>query len=260
MMRKRRMATAAAQIVLDMRESGLAAELTKAGIPYTVAALDVGDILIQSTDGAATPLLVAERKSFADFAASNTDGRYREQRARLMAVRGSGVAVLYILEGTWSGHDERVFGGGRVTEGLLKRLTTRLILRYGMPVLASTNLADTARWCGVLLAQLGDDPTVFHPESGGIAESVASAMTTYTASISTTKKANKGAESTAAGMLTAVPGLGAKKVTGLLAEKSVAELATMTSAEIGALTAGSGKRLGDKLGAVIYDALHWKSS
>ena len=252
----KKMEAAAVQIVLDTRESGLATELTRAGIPYTVAALDVGDILIQS---AATPLLVAERKSFADFAASNTDGRYREQRARLMAVRGSGVAVMYIIEGVWSGHDERTFGGGRVTEGLLKRLTTRLILRYGMPVLASASLADTARWCGVLLAQLRDDLTVFHPESGGIAESVASAMTTYTASISTTKKANKGAEATAAGMLSAIPGLGAKKVTGLLAEKSVAELAVMTGGEIGALTAGSGKRLGDKMGAAIREALHWKS-
>jgi ERCC4-type nuclease len=249
--------TVLAQIVLDTRESGLAAELTRASIPFTVAALDVGDILIQTADGTATPLLVAERKSFADFAASNTDGRYREQRARLMAVRGSGVAVLYIIEGTWSGHDERTFGGGRVTEGLLKRLTTRLILRYGMPVLSSVNLADTARWCGILLAQLSDDLTVFHPESGGIAESVATAMTTYTASISTTKKANKGADSTAAGMLSAIPGLGAKKVTALLTEKSITELAGLSSAEIAALVVG-GKRLGDKIAATIFDALHWK--
>jgi hypothetical protein len=175
-----------------------------------------------------------------------------------MAVRGGGVAVLYVLEGTWTGHDERlVGGGGRVTEGLLKRLTTRLILRYGMPVLTSASLTDTARWCGILLAQLADDLTVFHPESGGIAETTTAAMAAYTASISTTKKANKGAGGTATGMLAAVPGLGAKKVSALLAEKSLAELAGLSAADLGALTVG-GKRLGDKLGTAIHEALAWK--
>jgi ERCC4-type nuclease len=38
-------------------------------VPYTTAALDVGDLLIQTVDG--DPLLVAERKSHADFVASN---------------------------------------------------------------------------------------------------------------------------------------------------------------------------------------------
>ena len=99
------------QLVLDVRERGLAAAL--AGTPFTTAALDVGDLVIQQEDG--TPLLVAERKSLADFAASNTDGRYREQRARLMAVRGSGVAVLYVVEGRWTGVDDAPVGGTRRT-------------------------------------------------------------------------------------------------------------------------------------------------
>ena len=109
------------KLILDTREARLGEALTSLGVPFLVAPLDVGDILIQSEDG--NPLLVAERKSHADFAASNQDGRYREQRARLMAVRGSGVAVLYILEGTWSATESRLVGGSRVTEGQLKRLT-----------------------------------------------------------------------------------------------------------------------------------------
>ena len=122
-------------LVLDNRERALAMELTRLAVPFVCAVLDVGDFLIQNAAGA--PLLVAERKSLADFAASNADGRYREQRARLMAVRGGGAAVVYILEGGWTGDDARLFGGGRTTEGQLRRLTTRLILRYGMPVIAA---------------------------------------------------------------------------------------------------------------------------
>jgi ERCC4-type nuclease len=220
-----------------------------------VAALDVGDILFQKADG--EPLLVVERKSHADFAASNTDGRYREQRARLMAVRGGGCAVLYILEGTWSATGTRMFGF-RTTEELLQRLTTRLILRYGMPVLASASLAETARWCRVILAQLGDDVDVFHPEDD-MAAATAAAMSTFTASLNTAKKGNKTPEGTAHAMLSAVPGLGEKRVSALLAEKSIAELVGMSVAELAALSVG-GKRIGDKLATTIASALSVRAS
>ena len=238
-------------LVLDVRERGLATELTRLGVPYTTAALDVGDLLIQTADG--EPLLVAERKSHADFAASNTDGRYREQRARLMAVRGGGVAVLYILEGLWTDAESRQWG--RVTESQLKRLTTRLLLRYGMPVLASASIADTARWCRVLLAQLTDDIAVFQPE-GDMATATAAAMTSMTAALSATKKGNKTAGGAAAAMLAGVPGLGSKRVEALLAEKSIAELAALSVSELSALVVG-GKRIGNKLASTIWDALQW---
>jgi ERCC4-type nuclease len=241
-------------LVLDIRERGLAAALTTIGVPFATASLDVGDFVIQETDG--TPLLVAERKSLADFAASNQDGRYREQRARLMAVRGGGVAVVYVLEGRWSGHDDRPVGGTRTTEGQLRRLTTRLILRYGMPVISSESITDTAAWCRTMMAQLTDDAAVFQPEEGVAAAAV---MTGFTAALSTTKKANRTPASVATTMLSAIPGLGEKRVTALLAEKSVAELATMTGAAIGDLVVG-GKRLGPALGELIATALVFKGT
>jgi ERCC4-type nuclease len=244
------MATTVA-LVLDVREARLASELTRLSVPFQTAQLDVGDILIQDGDG--QPLLVAERKSLADFAASNQDGRYREQRARLMAVRGGGCAVVYVLEGSWSGNDDRAFGG-RVTEGLLRRLTTRLILRYGMPVLFSAGLTETVIWCRTMLAQLTGDAAVFHPE-GDMATAAVAAMAGLTASLSATKKGNKTAGGTASAMLCAVPGLGAKRVEGILAERSMADLVALTATELAGLTAG-GKRLGAALGAAIYDALH----
>jgi ERCC4-type nuclease len=238
-------------LVCDNREHGLIRELTRRGISHTVSALDVGDFMIQTVDGA--PLLVAERKSHADFAASNSDGRYREQRARLMAVRGSGVAVLYVLEGGWSTDGSLTYCGGRTTEDLLQRLTTRLILRYGMPVLATASLSETARWCQVLMAQLAADPTVFQPEDG-LAAATTAAMTSFTAAISTVKKGNKTATCTAQAMLSAIPGLGDKRVAALLGIKSIADLVAMTEADIAALVVG-GKRIGDKLAQTIHAAL-----
>lgn len=244
------MATATLTLVTDTREERLAQALTKLGVPHTVAPLDVGDFMIQNAEG--EPLLVAERKSLSDFAASNADGRYREQRARLMAVRGSGVAVLYILEGMWSENDNKVYGS-RTTQGQLKRLTTRLLLRYGMPVLFADTLFDTARWCHVLLAQLTDDATVFQPEDG-MAAATSAAMAGFTASLNTVKKGNKTPAGTALAMLSAIPGLGGKRVAGLLAEKSIVELCGMSAVEIGEVKAG-GKKLGGKLGETIWSAL-----
>lgn len=238
-------------LVLDNRERGLAVELTRLAVPFTTAVLDVGDFLIQSAAG--VPLLVAERKSLADFAASNADGRYREQRARLMAVRGGGAAVVYVLEGVWSGEDGRLVTHGRTTEGQLRRLTTRLVLRYGMPVIAASSLTETARWCRTLLAQLTDDAAVFQPEEG-MATATAAAMSSFTAAISTVKRANKTAGGTAAAMLSAIPGLGTKKCEALVAERSVADLVALSAEELSALVVG-GKRLG-VLGPVIYEALH----
>ena len=235
------------KLVVDSRESRLAEALKVLGVPFKTAGLDVGDFMIQNAEG--EPLLVAERKTHADFAASNTDGRYREQRARLMAVRGSGVAVLYILEGVWEGLQY-----GSLSEANLKRLTTRLMLRYSMPVLAADSLMDTARWCRTLLAQLTDDPTVFQPESAAAA---ADAMSGFTAAISTVKKGNKTAGGTAAAMLSAIPGLGGKRVTGLLTLKSIAELVTLSAAELAEISVG-GKRFGPVLGTTVFNALHYK--
>lgn len=243
-------------LVLDNRERGLAAELTRLAVPFTTAVLDVGDFLVQSA-ATGQPLLVAERKSLADFAASNSDGRYREQRARLMAVRGGGAAVVYVLEGTWSGDDARLVSHSRTTEGQLRRLTTRLTLRYGMPVIAASSITETARWCQTLLAQLSDDPTVFQPEDG-MATATAAAMSSFTAALSTVKRGNRTAGGTASAMLSAIPGLGAKRCEALIAAHSIADLTARSAEDLSALVVG-GKRLG-VLGPVIYDALHFSGA
>ena len=234
------------RLILDVRETKLAEALLVLGVPFTTASLDVGDFLIQNAEG--EPLLVAERKSHADFASSNADGRYREQRARLMAVRGSGVAVLYILEGIWSEQESRMYN--KTSENQLKRLTTRLLLRYGMPILAGDSIMDTARWCRTLMAQLSDDPTVFQPDSESAA---AAAMTGFTAALHTAKKGNKTPLGTAKAMLGAVPGLGPKRVEALLAERSIVELGACSAEELVALG------LNKTVAAALHAALRTKA-
>ena len=107
-----------------------------------------------------------------------------------------------------------------------------------------------------MLSQLTDDASVFQPE-GDMATAQVAAMSGLTAALSTVKKGNKTANGTAAAMLSAVPGLGSKRVEAVLAVNSIAELAAMTAAELAALVAG-GKRLGEKLGETLAEALRVK--
>ena len=104
------------------------------------------------------------------------------------------------------------------------------------------------------MAQLAADPTVFHPE-GDMATATMAAMSSMTAALTVAKKGNKTAGGTASAMLSAVPGLGAKKVAELAATHSIADLAGMTATEMGAIVVG-GKRLGDKMGETLYATLH----
>jgi ERCC4-type nuclease len=242
------------QILLDVRERALSAECTSQSIPFTLAPLDVGDILFQTAEG--EPLLLIERKTFADFAASNNDGRYREQRTRLMAARGSGVAILYILEGEWSSTYSVSYG--RTTETQLQRLTSRLMMRYGIPVLRSSSLRETAHWCSVFMAQLSEDPNVFHPESGIAAES-ATAMSTYTESFHIVKKNNHDNSMIAAAMLSAVPGLSRARSITILQTHSLSYLFNLTEEQLATIVT-NGKKLGPKLGAKLFSVFHGDSA
>jgi ERCC4-type nuclease len=102
--------------------------------------LQVGDIII-GTDASGNPLqgsLVVERKTIQDFEASFLDGRYRDQRTRLLTFcKEKQTNVAYILEGE-PGKQSRLPGN------TLKKLVTRLQLHYKIPVFQTKNSEDTA--------------------------------------------------------------------------------------------------------------------
>ena len=68
-------------LTIDCREAALCKILTDEGIAFTTASLDVGDILVSSDHFE----VLIERKTTADLHASVTDGRYKDQKARLGA-------------------------------------------------------------------------------------------------------------------------------------------------------------------------------
>lgn len=181
--------------------------------------------------------LVVERKTLSDFAASNVDGRYRDQRARLAAFPDA--AILYVLEGK------------ACETPLLRRLITRLMLRYGFPVLQTSCVQDSATWVAAMLEQVSADCEVFARTAPDLSE--------CQLAVSAVRRKNVTPLGVAVRMLEAVPRLGKRRAEALLERFSVSDLAHMSRDELSS-TSLNGRRLGDKAADALATALTQKSS
>jgi ERCC4-type nuclease len=133
-------------IVVDTRERDLPKALEAAGCTgLTVKPLDIGDIEVW-IQGKRT--LVVERKSLSDLAASVKDGRYAEQKARMLA---SGVnhdiIVMYVVEvGSFASafaFDERMKQGiGGLPAATLQSCVVSMLM--DARVAMTRDVADTA--------------------------------------------------------------------------------------------------------------------
>lgn len=161
-------------ILYDTRER----ELISKAPTISTRTLPVGDIWIGlSGEEIATGGVVAERKTVADLEASILDGRYREQRTRLLTYcQQKGARPLYIIEGSL----DRI--SGRLTENVLRQFLNRLQLRYSVSVIQTDCLDETIQLCTTLSAQILKDTSVFVLEDG--------AQKVYSHTVSVVKKAN----------------------------------------------------------------------
>ena len=125
---------------LDTRE----AELIKL-LEIPVKQLPVGDIWIGE--------LVIERKSIRDLEASILDGRYREQRGRILAYcQENKTQPMYILEGSLGS------ATGRLQKKAIMKFINRLIFHYQIPVMQTNSVQETAELIQALVEQWKDDP------------------------------------------------------------------------------------------------------
>lgn len=113
------------QLVVDCREHALLKELTT---PCDVRQLDIGDVHICDDD---TIRCVIERKTWSDLEASIYDGRYKEQKARMLA---SGYPIVYIMETNTTKNEQ-----------LVKKAMLHTQVRDRIPTIMSDNIAHTAR-------------------------------------------------------------------------------------------------------------------
>ena len=260
--------TTSVKVSIDIREE----ELIKAMESYTSPGgaegwyivperLDIGDIAFCVESGDLSGVrVVLERKTAADLGASQKDGRYREQRARLYSLRGtgvdgSGVSIGYIVEApAWSPTLSRSWCLGAFNEVHLQQAIIRLQLRHSIPVFHTMCIADTIAFIRRIAKLLVADPAVFQSVA---AKTTAEAAAAYTAEIHVKKADNSTPERVLYAMLMAIPGVGKTAADALVnvSGGSFTALYGKTVEELAVIPLGK-RKLGASLAATIHAAFH----
>ena len=182
--------------------------------------LPIGDIIISDTtkQGEEKDIVIFERKTLADLAASIRDGRYKEQSFRLIetaAATGFNTHhIVYIIEGDLSRYDER---HTQITKTALQSAMVSLMYYKGFSVIRTMNLGETADF----ILHFADKVAKEGPLSVADTGTAATATPTQTYSEVSVKKEKRDyitRENIGEIMLAQVPGISAKMAAAILAK------------------------------------------
>jgi ERCC4-type nuclease len=222
---------------IDTRES----ELIRLLEPITVRALPVADIWIGvSEEGVMLEGgLVIERKSIRDLEASILDGRYRDQRARILSFcQEYKTQPMYVLEGPLSSTT------GRLAKKALMKFIHRLIFHYQIPVMQTASVQETAELVQTLMEQWKEDPKTLQRTTE---------LIKITDGIHVQKKANAAdPKQFAIACLAQCPGVSVKMSEAILAEcRTLKAVMEKPSKELAEIKVGA-----RKIGPVVSKRLH----
>lgn len=225
-------------MLLDVRERDLIGLLPS----EPTKQLEVGDIWIGLSGEVLAPgSLCIERKQINDLEGSLKDGRYREQRTRLLYhCQQTKARPLYIIEGS--------LDAGRLTpKKTFQKVLARLSLRYGVPFLQTTGIQDTANLLCALEEQIKEDPSVFIiPETN----------VPYTELVGNSKKANRNAN-TASAMLQQVTGVSDSIASALLTKfGSFSKLYEASEKEIAETKVSEKRKVGPAVAKRLWATFH----
>lgn len=189
---------------IDTRETALA----KAFPAGVIEPLDIGDVGL-SFQGELCILI--ERKTVTDWVASIRDGRYKEQKARLMAWRSQNPNMrqcIYLLEGfsgwTTEDDDTALMGHSSVSRAAFKSSVLNTLFRDHIPVVTTQSLQETCAFVELLYKRFSADPGKYiQAEGGGTAEG-------YIDLIKTKKSKNVTPDNALVLQLAQIPGISTK--------------------------------------------------
>lgn len=139
---------------LDTRESDLI-KILEGTDDMSIKQLQVADIWLGiDTEGKMLEDgVIIERKSIRDLEASILDGRYREQRSRILSYcQENKTQPMYIIEGSLSSNT------GRLQKKAIMKFINRLIFHYQIPVMQTSSVQETAELIQTLVEQWKEDP------------------------------------------------------------------------------------------------------
>lgn len=133
---------------IDYREKGIIKCLESMGssvnIIYKVSNLIIGDFIFKQVevDASSSELeiihYIIERKTILDLSSSITDGRFREQKQRLLESIGNPDKIIYILEGNKSNKKY-----GSISKTTIESSILNLIFKHKYKVICTDNEQNT---------------------------------------------------------------------------------------------------------------------
>jgi len=185
------------KIKIDTRESKLFNEINKKNIPENCTVIKetmpLGDIIITNDDD--LEILIIERKTLRDLAASIKDGRYTEQSFRLNNCNCHNHNIIYLIEGLLTSFKEE--------RGIKKKTIRSAIFGLnffkGFSVLNTPNINETAEFIIQMAEKLQKTSKV------GFYIDTSHNVTKYSDVIKKTKKGNITTENIGEIMLSQIP-------------------------------------------------------
>lgn len=196
--------------------------------------LPLGDIILHDPagQGQGRDIVLFERKTLNDLAASIQDGRYKEQSFRLLqqscaaATAGSGFHphnIVYIIEGDIAHYEAKRNKNNRITKTALQSAMVSLLYYKGFSVIRTMNLGETAdfilHFADKVAKESAEGTIPAHTTGGDVPETVEPAAQAYSEVAAKKEKRDYiTRENIGEIMLAQVPGVSAKVAAAILAK------------------------------------------
>ena len=157
--------------------------------------LDIGDIQIIYKDLEKENLLVIiERKTYDDLSTSIKDGRYKEQKNRILNSISNNIRKIYLLEG-----NKKDF---TLSKNVLEGTINNTIIRDNIHIYISKNIDDTIKFINNILKNIDKyKDNIINNENN---------IETNNVLINTSKKSNMSSETCFVNMMSGIPGISKK--------------------------------------------------
>lgn len=153
------------KLQLDTRENSLISNIKSRDLDvYTdkisinIQQLDIGDVIIQCDDKS----WIFERKTVNDLISSIKDGRYKEQKNRLLSTFDN---ITYIIEG-----DDIISSRNERHRTLLSSIYTYTLYRDDIKLIFTRSVEDTATFLLTMCTKIIDKPDKFFENNKKINE------------------------------------------------------------------------------------------
>lgn len=183
-------------LIIDNRENDLIQLIESSDVIFKKKNLVLGDITFSKDD---KDLLIIERKTLSDLIASIKDGRYREQKLRLINKQKENTQIYYLIEGNINTHKQK---------DLILSCIFNTMIRDNLKVIYSYNLKDTFDIIKKLIRKTTEFEKILSTDS--LQDKESNNHNDYSTVIKSEKKSNMTKEICSIAMLKQIPGVSTK--------------------------------------------------